>query len=74
MTSQKATETHTAPKRAYSVDEFCQAHGIGRNRAYQEIEAGRLRVAKVGRRTLIPVDEAEAWLRSLMDPAGGVEA
>lgn len=69
MGTQEQSIPQTA-KRAYGVDEFCRAYGIGRNRAYQEIEAGRLRVAKVGRRTLIPVDEAEAWLHSLLDPVG----
>jgi excisionase family DNA binding protein len=49
-------------KLAYSVPEFCQAVGIGRSRAYEEIKAGRLRVTKAGRRTLIAVEEARTWL------------
>ena len=38
---------------------------IGRTKAYQEIAAGRLRAVKVGRRTLITHDAAEAWLAAL---------
>ena len=52
-------------KRAYSVDEFCQRYGVGRTTAYEEIKAGRLRVAKVGKRTLVTADAAELWLRNL---------
>lgn len=51
--------------RALSIDAFCSRYGIGRTTAYQEIAAGRLRAVKVGRRTLITRDAAEAWLASL---------
>ncbi|MGO9062265.1 MAG: excisionase family DNA-binding protein [Candidatus Binataceae bacterium] len=52
-------------RRAFSVREFCVRYGIGRTHAYQEIAASRLRAVKVGRRTLIPHDAAEAWLAAL---------
>ena len=51
--------------RAFSIAEFCRAYGIGRTTAYQEIAAGRLRAVKVGQRTLIASDAAEAWLAAL---------
>jgi excisionase family DNA binding protein len=51
--------------RAFSISEFCRQYGIGRTNAYQEIAAGRLRAVKVGRRTLITQEAAEAWLTSL---------
>jgi excisionase family DNA binding protein len=51
--------------RAFPVPEFCRRYGIGRTNAYQEIAAGRLRAVKVGRRTLITHDAAEAWLAAL---------
>jgi excisionase family DNA binding protein len=53
------------PPRAFSIREFCRRYGIGRTNAYQEIATGRLRAAKVGRRTLITHDAAEAWLAAL---------
>ena len=37
---------------AYSLNHFCRSFDIGRSRAYLEIASGRLRVRKVGRRTL----------------------
>ena len=52
-------------RRAFSVREFCIRYGIGRTHAYQEIAASRLRAVKVGRRTLIPPEVAEAWLAAL---------
>lgn len=51
--------------RAFPIPEFCRRYGIGRTNAYQEIAAGRLRAVKVGRRTLIAHDAAEAWLAAL---------
>lgn len=52
-------------KLAFSIPEFCAAVGIGRSRAYEEIKAGRLRILKCGRRTLIAQDAVSAWLISL---------
>ncbi len=60
------------PKRAYSIPEVCRTASIGRTRLYSEIAEGRLRAVKVGRRTLIRVEDLDAWLRSLGNsPQGG---
>ena len=56
-------------KVAYSVNEFLAAYGIGRTKFYQEIEAGRLRIRKCGKRTLVTRQDAEAWLQSLPEAA-----
>ena len=64
-----------APDRlAYSIDEFCRAAGIGKSLGYGEIAAGRLKVVRVGRRTLVPVDSARAWLASLPEGVTGEPA
>jgi len=58
-------------KPALSIAEFCEAVSIGRTRAYVEIKSGRLRVLKVGRRSLITVKEMHAWLQRLaLGPQG----
>ena len=44
------------------IDEFCQWAAISRSSAYQEVAAGRLKILKVGRRSVIPVHAAKAWL------------
>jgi excisionase family DNA binding protein len=54
-----------AALRALSIDQFCHRYGIGRTTAYAEIAAGRLRCRKVGKRSLIAEDDAEAWLEGL---------
>lgn len=48
-------------RRGLSIPEHCNAYGISRSMAYSEIKAGRLRVRKVGRRTIIATEDAEAW-------------
>lgn len=50
---------------AYSVPEFCKRANIGRTRAYEEIKAGRLKVLKCGRRSLITPQNEKEWLRRL---------
>jgi hypothetical protein len=52
-------------KRAYSVEGFAHAFSIGRSMIYDEIRAGRLRIRKVGSRTLIAHDDAVAWFEAL---------
>jgi hypothetical protein len=54
-----------AEKRAFSIAEFCHRYGIGRTSAYAEIKANRLPIVKVGARTLVLADAAEAWLKNL---------
>jgi excisionase family DNA binding protein len=61
----EAERQRRSRQRAMSVAEFCERYGPGRTTAYQEIQAGRLRARKVGRRTIITEDDAEEWLRRL---------
>ena len=55
--------------KAYSVDGFCEAYGIGRSLAYKLMGEGQLPFALVGRRRLIPVDGADRWLASNLQKA-----
>ena len=57
-------------KRAYSISSFCGAYEIGRTKTYDEINSGRLKTVKVGRRRIIPHDNAEEWLANLDEGAG----
>jgi len=55
-----------APKRRGStINEFCRHYPIGRTKVYAELSSGRLRARKIGRRTVITEDDAEAWLSQL---------
>ena len=51
---------------AMSIDDFCDWAQIGRTLAYQEINAGRLKTAKIGRRRLVSVVEAQRWLEQAL--------
>ncbi len=43
-----------APERLLSVAQTAEITGLGRTRLYAELDAGRLRSLKVGRRRLVP--------------------
>ncbi|MDP2874571.1 MAG: helix-turn-helix domain-containing protein [Holophaga sp.] len=47
---------------AYCVENTAKVLGIGRTFVFQLIKEGKLKAVKIGRRTLIPVVEAEAFL------------
>ena len=64
---------------ALSIPQFCRTYDIGRSKTYEEINAGRLKAKKFGRKTLIT--NADEWFANLPDlqlPAtasvGGVDA
>jgi excisionase family DNA binding protein len=57
-------------KALFSIDQFLERYGIGRTTFYAELRAGRLRVVKCGRRTLVPCDAAEQWLMALPKRGG----
>lgn len=50
---------------AYDILTFCDLYGIGRTLAYREIKEGRLKIVKVGRRTIITAEAAKQWLKQL---------
>jgi excisionase family DNA binding protein len=52
-------------KLAYSIDELAALSGVCRVKLYQEINAKRLRAQKLGRRTVIRAQDAQAWLDGL---------
>lgn len=52
-------------KRNYRIYDFVEKYSISRTKAYQEIQAGRLKTFKCGRITLISVEAAEDWQKSL---------
>lgn len=54
---------------ACTVAEFCHSLSIGKTRFYAEVKAGRIKVLKSGRKTLVPIAEREAYLRRLADAA-----
>jgi excisionase family DNA binding protein len=62
------TQTEALKPLAYQVSPFCRMVGIGRSHFYNLVSRGKIRVIKLGNRTLVPASEAERLL------AGGVAA
>ncbi len=54
---------------ALSVDEVAKWAGVGRVKVYAEIKAKRLKVVKLGRRTIIRAADARAWLSAMSGEA-----
>lgn len=57
-------ETKEKP-RALTVKGFLQRYQIKRDCFYGEVKAGRIKLRKVGNRSLIGIDDAERWWESL---------
>jgi hypothetical protein len=49
----------------YSLEKFARRHSISLRTMYSEINAGRLTARKIGRRTVIPIDDAKACIERL---------
>lgn len=60
----------SAPAIAYSIAQFAAACTLSRGQVYKEIEAGRLKTVKVGRRRIVPASAAHEWLDSLSSGRG----
>ena len=52
-------------KQASSIQEFADRYGLARSTVYVEINRGRLKVHKVGKRSLILVRDELEWLRTM---------
>jgi hypothetical protein len=61
-----AEKKRDVPRLAFTIDELARSAGVGRDKIFEEINLEKLTVRKAGyRTTLIEVDEAKRWLRSL---------
>jgi excisionase family DNA binding protein len=54
LRAELATDPNAGPEHLLSIDEAAATLGIGRSTLYQELDAGRIRSLKVGRRRLVP--------------------
>jgi excisionase family DNA binding protein len=61
----------TFERRALSVSEFIRAFGFSRGRVYQEVNAGRLKMYKLGRKSFFLKEDIDAWLASLPQSTRG---
>jgi excisionase family DNA binding protein len=56
---------YSSTREAFGVREFCARYGICRQTFYNEVKRGRIKVKKLGRKTLILRADAENWAASL---------
>jgi excisionase family DNA binding protein len=64
MTSTTIELKMPAPPIANQVNEACRRLGIARNLLYQLINAGQIKIIKIGKRTLIPETELVRFVES----------
>ncbi len=50
---------------AMGVDAFCAWAGIGRSKFYGEVSAGRIKLRKIGRKSIVTMNDAQTCLDSL---------
>jgi excisionase family DNA binding protein len=49
----------------YTINKALEILSIGRTKFYQELNAGRIKALKVGKRTLVTQESIDNWLKSL---------
>lgn len=52
-------------KSLYSISEVIKLAGIGRTKLYQELNSGRLKAVKIGKRTCVAKTDFNLWLSKL---------
>jgi hypothetical protein len=50
---------------AMTVSEFCIWARVGKTKLYAEVKAGRIKLRKIGAKSVIIRSDGEEWLRSL---------
>jgi len=61
----RASQSHTANRAAWSIEEFAARYGISRSRVYQEIAAGRLKTSKIGARRVVTAAQEANYLAKI---------
>jgi hypothetical protein len=46
---------------AYTINEFCFLGRFGRDKFYEELRSGKFKTVRIGRRRLIPANEASGY-------------
>jgi hypothetical protein len=49
----------------FDLPSFCAWAHIGRTRAFEEIRSGRLKARRIGKKSLITIEDAREWFASL---------
>lgn len=60
-----APEHTSLPREALSISEAAVSLGVGRDQIYKAVARKELRVVKLGRRSLVPMEALRSYLNSL---------
>lgn len=52
-------------KELFTIGDFAAMTNLGRTRIYELLKRGEVKAVKIGRRTLIRREDAEAWISNL---------
>jgi hypothetical protein len=55
----------TPELQVFTIDQFCDRHGLCRSTVYLEAKRGRLRISKIGTKSIIRIEDERAWRDSL---------
>lgn len=69
LTVSDKVDNNKAERILVRVPEAMRMIGIGRSAIYEEISAGRLKIKKSGRKTLIAVSDIQEWIKNLPERA-----
>ena len=64
MAFQDFSHSTASTRRAKSVDRFCEDFGISRSTLYEQVRRGRLRLTKLGKKSIILTERQVANPRS----------
>ena len=64
-----AKDTQMTEPLAVPIPEAARLSGCGRSTLYAEISKGNLKIRKVGRRTIVAMDDLRNWLASKIGEA-----
>ena len=56
--------------RVMTVAQFTDRYEISRSQMYEEVNEGRLQLRKIGEKTIVTHEDAEAWLENLPKVGG----
>jgi hypothetical protein len=63
--TQKAASSLPVDPSVFDLPAFCAWAKVSRSTAFEEIAKGRLIVRRVGRKSLVTIEDARRWLNSL---------
>lgn len=65
--TQNATEASERRRKAFSIRDLAEFYGISQGLVRVEIARGNLRVARIGRRVVVPAEAVSQWLSREVD-------